>query len=243
MFPCFSYMRQLLTTALALVFSLSLHAQNEETMKLIYVFDPLCGWCYGFSPVIQEFVDNHPELELEVISGGMVVGDRVGPLADIAPYMRRAYKDVEDRTGVRFGKPYLDELFSEAKMIMNSEPASLALAVIKKEIEDPRKHLEFAGKVQKAIYFYGMHPEDLDGLSEIMSQYGLDKTTCLSLLKSELTKEATHAEFRRSDDLGVTGYPAVLAEQNGEIVRLLNGYAEINSLELRLEQVTEALNE
>lgn len=236
-------MRPLLTLAFAMIFSMSLHAQNNETMKLIYVFDPLCGWCYGFSPVIQEFATNHPELDLEVISGGMVVGERVGPLADIAPYIRRAYKEVEQRTGVRFGKPYLDELFSEATMIMNSEPASLALAVIKKEIDDPRKHLEFAGKVQKAIYFDGMKPEDIDGLANLMSQYGLDKTTCKSLLQSELIKEATHADFRKSDALGVTGFPAVLVEQNGEIVRLLNGYTDINSLELRLGQVTEALKE
>ena len=23
-------------------------SKPEEPMKLIYVFDPLCGWCYGF---------------------------------------------------------------------------------------------------------------------------------------------------------------------------------------------------
>jgi len=42
-----------------------------EKVKLIYYFDALCGWCFGFSPVIsqleKEFEDR---LNFEVISGG-----------------------------------------------------------------------------------------------------------------------------------------------------------------------------
>ena len=40
-------------------------------MKLYYIFDTYCGWCYGFESVLRPFVKAHPELEVEVISGGL----------------------------------------------------------------------------------------------------------------------------------------------------------------------------
>lgn len=43
-------------------------------MKLIYVWDAICGWCYGFESVLTKFVRNHPELELKMVSGGSDYG-------------------------------------------------------------------------------------------------------------------------------------------------------------------------
>jgi putative protein-disulfide isomerase len=40
---------------------------------LYYVYDPLCGWCYGFSPVINQLKESmQDEFTIEVISGVMV---------------------------------------------------------------------------------------------------------------------------------------------------------------------------
>ena len=58
---------------------------NQEKTTVLYVFDPLCGWCYGFSPVMVKLNDNYKEnVKFVVISGGMVVGDRIGPLGEKA---------------------------------------------------------------------------------------------------------------------------------------------------------------
>ncbi|MGW7210819.1 DsbA family protein, partial [Streptomyces sp. NPDC054837] len=39
-------------------------------MKLVYVFDAYCGWSHGFSGTLREAVSRHPELPVEVVSGG-----------------------------------------------------------------------------------------------------------------------------------------------------------------------------
>ena len=31
---------------------------KKEKMKLLYVYDPLCGWCYGFGPVAEQIEKN-----------------------------------------------------------------------------------------------------------------------------------------------------------------------------------------
>ena len=48
---------------------------------LIYCYDAYCGWCYGFSPVIKKIAAQYKdELYIEVLSGGMMVGDAVMPI-------------------------------------------------------------------------------------------------------------------------------------------------------------------
>ena len=44
-------------------------------MRVIYVFDTYCSWCYGFESVFSKFLKNHPEISLEMYSGGLFVGD------------------------------------------------------------------------------------------------------------------------------------------------------------------------
>jgi len=100
-------------------------------MTLHYFFDPLCGWCYGFAPTIEKFLDHHKhEMDIEVISGGMVKGESIKPIGDMAPYLKEAYKRVENTTGVVFGQPFLKNL-DDGTMFYSSVPPSIALAVFK----------------------------------------------------------------------------------------------------------------
>ncbi len=212
-------------------------SNREEAMKLIYVFDPLCGWCYGFSHVITEFAVAHPEMDVEVVAGGMVLGERVGPLADIAPYLRGAYKNVEERTGVTFGEAYLNELFGEATMTMDSEPPSRALAAFR--AINPNEHavLRFASAIQKAIYYDGVAPRDVSAWVALAVQNGLDARAFEAAYNDPATEKAMLSGFGKSDALGVTGFPTVVVAHNEKLYAIARGYADLAALERALAQV------
>lgn len=36
-----------------------------STKHVMYLFDPLCGWCYGASPAIQQLADG-PRLKIHL---------------------------------------------------------------------------------------------------------------------------------------------------------------------------------
>ena len=38
-------------------------------MKVYYIFDSYCGWCYGFETILKPFIEAHPELEVTALSG------------------------------------------------------------------------------------------------------------------------------------------------------------------------------
>lgn len=199
-------------------------------MKIVYVYDVLCGWCYGFSPVICEFHEKYKDrVGFEVISGGMITGDRIGPIGEVASYINRAYKDVEISTGVRFGQGFLDKTLKEGEAIFTSIPPAIALSVFKSS--EQRNSVQFAAALQKAIYFDGIEPENEDAYIQIASDFGLEAATFKAKMKDSFYREKAETDFRTSADLGVTGFPTVFTEKNGTYHKIANGYMPFDSLE------------
>jgi putative protein-disulfide isomerase len=139
-------------------------------MKLIYIYDALCGWCYGFAPAMRDFYQNHKDdfESIQVVSGGMITGERIGAIGEVAPYIKTAFKDVEKRTGVKFGQTFLTDILEEGSTIFTSIPPAITLSVFKKETqnnpelagEKNEKILHYAQDLQSLIYFDGIVPED-----------------------------------------------------------------------------------
>jgi len=75
--------------------------------KILYVHDPLCGWCYGFIPALDAFAATHPDIDIEVIPGGLVRGEKVGPYGDMLDYISTAAPRMTQITGQALGDAFL----------------------------------------------------------------------------------------------------------------------------------------
>lgn len=205
-------------------------------MKIIYVYDALCGWCYGFSKVIHSFFENHKDqFEFEVLSGGMMLGDRSGTIDEVAPYIKTAYKTVEDTTGIKFGEPYLKHI-QKGTMYLNSETPSIALSVFKSYY--PEKAVSFAHDLQDAHYFEGHDFNDTHLYRYLSVNYGVDPDEFELKMSQQEYKEAAYLDFAYAKQLQITGFPAVLVQEKDDSFYLIaKGFADIDTLELRLQNV------
>ena len=43
-------------------------------MKLVYIGDPMCSWCYGFGKELSALMQRMPEIELDIRVGGVRAG-------------------------------------------------------------------------------------------------------------------------------------------------------------------------
>ncbi len=211
------------------------HPKKQPTMKVIYVYDALCGWCYGFSPNIQKLHDEYGErVEFEVVSGGMVTGERIGPIGEVAPYISWAYKDVENRTGVKFGEGFLEGILKEGSAIFTSIPGGIALSIVKDQ--RPELALAFAGRLQKAIYYDGITPTDPSAYAKLAAEYDMDAEQFEKDMASDKYKQLAEADFARSDALGVTGFPTVFVDDGKQQHVIARGYLDYDLLKSALEQ-------
>jgi putative protein-disulfide isomerase len=198
--------------------------------KIIYVYDPLCGWCYGFSPVIQQLRESHgAAYDFEVISGGMVTGNRVRPFREMAEYISQAYPRLNAMTGARFSDTFLNGLLWDSTAMLNSMPGSVALSVFKSI--RPQEAVAFAGALQTSLYQGANAPEQWDQYAEIARRFGLDGEDFLVKMRDPASAQMAQADFRRAEQLGVSGFPAVLLEKpDGQIVPLSNGWVPYSEL-------------
>jgi putative protein-disulfide isomerase len=77
------------------------NTMNNKDLALVYVWDAYCGWRYGFSKGLRTFHENHPELPLTVLSGGLFTGERKKPIGDF-PHIPEANKRINQLTGASF---------------------------------------------------------------------------------------------------------------------------------------------
>ena len=210
-------------------------------ISITYVYDALCGWCYGFSPVMDQLFDAYnSSFPFEVISGGMVLGERVGPIGEKFAYIQDAYKTVEERTGIRFGKSFLDATLKDGSTIFNSMPPSLALSACKKQ--NPSLGVPFASALQKGIYEHGYAPEKLDWYTDTAKDLGLDPIEFSRDLESPEIQEVTQNEFQMSHALGVNGFPSVFVRAGNRFVQIARGYIPYDQLKANLLAGIEALS-
>ena len=216
-------------------------------MKIIYIYDALCGWCYGFAPTMRTFFDKYKsEFEtIEVISGGMITGNRIGKIGEVAPYIKSAYKDVENRTGVTFGEKFLKDILEEGSSIFTSIPPSIALSVFKREAEQNptlagdknEKLLHFAEDLQSLIYFDGIEPQDYSKYGELAEKYGLEKKDFVEKMNHPEFEKLARQDFQRSQDFGVNGFPTVVIQKGEEYYLFARGFVDLETLEKRFDSM------
>jgi len=73
-------------------------------MKLVYVGDPMCSWCYGFGKELAQLLARHPGLEFEIVLGGLRAGG-TEVLDDAAKQFRlQHWARVEAASGLPFNR-------------------------------------------------------------------------------------------------------------------------------------------
>lgn len=203
---------------------------------LIYCYDAYCGWCYGFSKVIQQVaLEFKDRLETEVLSGGMVLPEKPVHISTTAGYIQNSYKNVEELTGTTFGSDYLWHIFNfeDSDWFPHSEKPAIAMCIFKEFYPD--RSIEFAADLQYALHYEGRDLTDDEAYRHLLEKYSIHPEIFYERLKSEEYKEKAHYEFSLVKQLKVTGFPAVFL-QTGELKfhLLANGFTDYETLKTRL---------
>ncbi|MBI2283862.1 MAG: DsbA family protein [Bacteroidetes bacterium] len=213
------------------------------TPTLYYCYDAYCGWCYGFSPVMKKIAEHYPAIQIEVLSGGMILPENPVPIAATAGYIQKAYQTVEEHTGIRFGADYLWHINHPdlSDWFPHSEKPAIALCIFK-EIY-PEKQVAFASDLQYALHFEGRDLTDDEAYRHLLEKYSIQPELFYTRLHSEEYKEQAYYEFQLCKQLQVTGFPCVLLQNSDTRFTLLaRGYTDYDTLTARLDAAQAEMN-
>ncbi|QXZ14074.1 DsbA family protein [Pseudomonas sp. AO-1] len=180
-------------------------------MILHYIYDPLCGWCYGAKPLVQAA---QQVLPVVAHAGGMMSGanrQRVSPqLRDyVMPHDRR----IAEYTGQPFGEAYFEGLLRDHSAVFDSTPP--IAAVMAAESIDGRG-LQMLGCLQTAHYVEGRRIADESVLFDVAAQMGYVQTTFVTVFKSVDPQTQVKASRALLARLGGQGFPTLALEQDGQ---------------------------
>jgi putative protein-disulfide isomerase len=213
-------------------------------LTLFYCYDAYCGWCYGFSPVIKKIAEEYKHtFHFEVLSGGMIIPEEPRPISIMALYIQKAYKTVEERTGIKFGEDFLWHIFNPDKSdwFLNSEKPAIALCIFKEDY--PALQVQFAAGLQYALNYEGRDLCDDEAYRHLLEKYHINPQEFYTKLHSKEYKEKAYCEFALVKQLQVTGFPAVLLQVNeSKFYLLAKGFIDYEALKTGIDKALTELS-
>lgn len=199
-----------------------------EKIKLIYVMDPLCGWCYGNSTNTQKLYDKYKDvLDFEILPAGMWAGTNTRKQSkQMAGYIKKHDLQVQQVTGTSFGENYFS-LIEDENIILDSEVPSRAIVTVKKQWAP--QAVPFAVEVQKARYWHGKDLNKVETYLDICEFMKLDQAQFLEAFHSGSLKKATQETFLQAQNYA-SSYPSLLVQKSNKTFVVEQGYASFETI-------------
>lgn len=195
------------------------------TSRFIYLFDPLCGWCYGASAGIGA-LGSRPGVSVELLPTGLFSGPGARPLdAGMTSHIWAADRHIAELTGAAFTKRYRDQVLAGARPL-DSGPATLALTAV--SLSAPVREYEALGAIQKARYVEGRDITNPAILAKVLVSLDLVSAATMIAEPQAALLNANQERVTRARALmqrfGLNGVPALIRD-DGEVLALADAGA------------------
>lgn len=177
---------------------------------LVYFADPMCSWCWGFSPVIDAIARGHPDLPIRLVLGGLRPFTDTPMDEQAKAKTRQHWEHVEAASG----QPFDYGFFDREGFVYDTEPA--ARAVVAARRMDPGRAFALNRRIAHGFYAQNRDVTQSDVLIALAVEEGLDGDAFSAVFQDEATREETLADFAVSQASGVTGFPTLAAGPAGK---------------------------
>lgn len=184
----------------------------SRTRTVTYLFDPLCGWCYGASPAIAT-LSEVGDLALELLPTGLFSGAGARPLDEGFAAHAWAYDQrIHALTGQVFSERYRTGVLGDRSQRIDSGPATLALTAV--ALTAPDREFAALAAIQSARYADGLDITAAATLADILTGLGLDAAASLFAEGADELTVADAARVERGRQLmaayRASGVPTLL---------------------------------
>jgi putative protein-disulfide isomerase len=194
--------------------------------RILYFADPMCSWCWGFSPVIDAIARLCGErARIRLVVGGLRTGETQPLDPARKASIRRHWEQVETATG----QPFDYAWFGREGFVYDTEPACRA-AVAARSLA-PDQTLDYLRAVQRAFYAEDRDVTREEVLADVADAIGLRRDYFVTVYHAPEVVEATRADFGLASALGIAGFPTVVLQEGTSLTLLSGGYQPFDALE------------
>lgn len=192
----------------------------QSKAKLIYIFDPMCSWCWGYAPVWQQLKQAlHGIVTIEYRVGGLAPDSEEPMPLDMQSMLQNTWHSISNKLGTQFNFDF----WHHCQPRRSTYPACRAVLLARRA----GKEGEMIQAIQHAYYLHARNPSDTLVLAELAKEIGIsDVTHFIQQLDScdintELFKEVTYTR-----SLPIQGFPSLVLNVQGNILPISIDYSD-----------------
>lgn len=199
--------------------------------EIICVVDPMCSWCWGFSPVIaamhEAYGDKAPVWPL---AGGLRPMT-TQPMTDKAKADTRHHWE---QVAGASGQPFNFTFFDRQGFVYDTEPACRAMVTVRTLKRDAA--LTYLESLHRSFYADNRDVTDPEFLADLAGEAGVDRNTFATVFPTREMMYQTAADFYRAQGMGIQGFPTVVLRNGSELRLLVAGFVAFDKIKPYLDQ-------
>lgn len=196
---------------------------------LWYFADPMCSWCWGFSPVIETLRDAYRDrMKIALVLGGL--RHETAPMSAAGrEEILHHWHQVHSSTG----QPFRFEDALPPGFVYDTEPA--CRAVVTAGGIDPTLIFPLFKTIQRAFYAEGRDVTQPGVLADLAAELGVGKAAFLPAFDSDAARARTQAHFRQTRQAGVRGFPALILQQDAQLTPVSSGCQPLDTVRAAID--------
>ena len=177
------------------------------TAKLIYCYDPMCSWCWGFKPTWNELrtllapLVEQQKLEIHYLLGGLAP-DSDQPMP---PEMQTKLQGVWQQISAHLGTEFNHAFWQECQPRRSTYPACRACLVAREAGLEEKMITE----IQQAYYLKAQNPSDIDTLAQCAENIGLNKAEFIDAIAQVQQTQSLEKELAQARQLQLNSFPSL----------------------------------
>ncbi|MCB5162517.1 DsbA family protein [Marinomonas algarum] len=195
---------------------------------LIYCYDPMCSWCWGFHPTwtklqqsLQGLMDAN-QLTIQPMLGGLAVDSDVPMPDEMKAKLEGTWHHIQSALGTEFNFDF----WRTASPRRSTYPACRACYVARNSgLEEEMYHA-----IQKAYYLNAQNPSNLDTLMDCANQIGINTEGFTKAMQHVKDKQLIEQEIQQARQLGLNSFPSLAVLVGDKLTPIPLDYHETTSM-------------
>jgi len=199
--------------------------------EIIFVVDPMCSWCWGFTPVIETLLKTRSEgYQFSLVVGGLRTKGEMPWNETSKEYLKSHWKQVSQRTGQSFSA----SLFEKEQFEYDTYPACKAVVTVR-ELFGTKGSFEYLHSIQEAFYAGAKDITSVMVLTDLVKDLGLNSESFKTFFESERAQLLMEHDFAKARSMGANAFPSVvIIDEEGHMI-CQKGYRSLTEMQKLLK--------
>jgi len=194
------------------------------TATLLYCYDPMCSWCWGFRPTwnrlqkaLQPLIDEK-KLTIQPMLGGLAA-DSDNPMSE---EMKTKLENTWQRIQTDLGTDFNFDFWRVNQPRRSTYPACRACLVAR----DAGSEDEMYHAIQQAYYLQAKNPSNIETLVECAEHIGLKAEGFLKAMNHIKSEGLLEKEIDQARQLGLNSFPSLAVLKGDQLTSIPLDYQD-----------------